>query len=59
MMNDPNAKQEKESLFDARDGICLVGIVIVAIGVAQFSWPIAAIVSGGILIAVASGRLMK
>jgi hypothetical protein len=59
MTNDPNAQQEKKSLFDERDGICLVGIVIVAIGVAQFSWPVAAIVSGVILIAVASGRLMK
>jgi hypothetical protein len=59
MTNDPNAQQEKKSLFDARDGIGLVGLVLIAIGVAQFSWPVAAVVSGALLIAVATGRLMK
>jgi uncharacterized membrane protein HdeD (DUF308 family) len=59
MTIDPDAQQEVKSLFDSRDGICLAGIVLIAVGVAQFSWPAAAIVSGAILVAVATGRLMK
>jgi hypothetical protein len=59
MTIEPDAQQDEKSLFDERDGICLVGIVLIAIGLAQFSWAVAAVVSGVIVIAVASGRLMK
>jgi hypothetical protein len=52
--------QDKQSMFDERDAIWLVGLALIAAGVtAQFSWPVAAMVSGAILIAIASGRLMK
>jgi hypothetical protein len=59
MMNDPTGQQDKKDAFDAQDAIGLVGLALVAIGLAQFSWPVAAIVSGTVLIAVASGRFMK